>query len=76
MTKPTIVKKAEDLAELMKLSTEIGAAPQVRETDGVYLVGPGDEAPRHIGDSISEAVTKLRAMIGAASVAQLDGVPS
>lgn len=75
MSNPTLVQKAQSLAELMRLSAEIGAAPQVTDTE-VLLVGPGDEAPRRIGGSITEAVTKLRAMIGAASVAQLDGVSS
>lgn len=75
MSKQNLVQKAQSLAELMELSAEIGAAPQVK-ADEVFLVGPGDEAPRRIGGSINEAVTKLRAMIGAASVAQLDGVSS
>lgn len=72
--KSAIVQKAMNLATLMSLATEIGATAQIRASNEVYLVGPGDTAPRLIGKSINEAVNMLQAMIGGASVAQLDGV--
>jgi hypothetical protein len=56
----TLAGRAAELADLMTLAGRIGAAPQLREGDGVWLVGPGGQDARRIGGSVSEAVAHLK----------------
>lgn len=68
-----LTDKAEEIADLLDLSAEIGVSASVRENDGIYISSAGDAPDRKIGSTVSEAVRYLKSITANAGLRPRDG---